>query len=82
MSNTATGITLIGNTANDNGHEFSFGNGITIEGTGTGTSLGDNTANDNEQLGISAPAGVTDLGGNRASGNGTAAQCTGVVCQP
>ena len=74
--------TLIGNTTNDNGHEFGFGNGITIEGPGTGTSLGDNTANDNAQLGIDASSGVTDLGGNRASGNGTAAQCTGVVCQP
>jgi parallel beta-helix repeat protein len=82
IEGSAEGTVLLGNTASNNGHEFSFGNGITIEGTGTSTSLGDNVANDNEQLGISAPAGVTDLGGNRASGNGTAAQCTGVVCQP
>jgi parallel beta-helix repeat protein len=40
----------------------------------------DNTANDNGDLGIRAVAGVTDGGGNTATGNGDPAQCTGVVC--
>lgn len=75
----AGGTVLLGNTASDNGHEFSFGDGIKVESPQT--SLGDNVTNDNEQLGIRATAGVTDLGGNRASGNGAAAQCTRVVCQ-
>jgi hypothetical protein len=39
-----------------------------------------NVANDNADLGIEAVAGVTDGGGNRASGNGNPAQCVGVVC--
>ena len=60
--------------------EFSFGNGISV--FASPASVGDNTANGNAQLGISAREDVTDLGGNHASGNGTAAQCTGVVCQP
>jgi parallel beta-helix repeat protein len=72
---------LIGNTANRNGLEFSFGNGISVEGTSP-VSLGDNTANGNAQLGIRAASGATDLGGNHAQGNGDARQCTGVVCQP
>jgi hypothetical protein len=38
------------------------------------------TANDNGDLGIEAVAGVNDGGGNRASGNGNPAQCTGVAC--
>jgi parallel beta-helix repeat protein len=71
---------LIGNIANSNGQEFTFGNGITV--SNGSASLGDNTANGNADLGISAPITVTDLGGNRASGNGDPLQCTGVVCQP
>jgi hypothetical protein len=39
-----------------------------------------NTANDNGDHGIEAVPGVTDGGGNRASGNGNPAQCLGVVC--
>jgi parallel beta-helix repeat protein len=46
----------------------------------TATDLAGNTANDNTQLGIDAVAGVTDGGGNTASGNGDARQCIGVVC--
>jgi hypothetical protein len=37
-------------------------------------------ANGNDDLGIEAVAGVTDGGGNQASGNGNPAQCTGVAC--
>jgi parallel beta-helix repeat protein len=44
------------------------------------TRLKDNTANDNGDLGIEAVPGVIDGGGNRATGNGNPAQCTGVVC--
>jgi hypothetical protein len=77
----ASDSVLIGNTANRNGLEFSFGDGISVEGTSP-ISLGANTANGNAQLGISAPAGATDLGGNHAQGNGDVRQCTGVVCQP
>lgn len=43
-------------------------------------SLTDNTANDNGDYGIEAVPGVTDGGGNRASGNGNPAQCLGFAC--
>ena len=39
-----------------------------------------NVANDNTDLGIEAVPGVTDGGGNRASGNGNPAQWVGVRC--
>jgi hypothetical protein len=39
------------------------------------------TANDNAAFGIEAIAGVTDGGGNRATGNGAATQCSGVHCR-
>ena len=45
-----------------------------------GTRLVDNTANDNDDLGIEAVAGVTDGGGNTATGNGNPAQCLNVQC--
>jgi Right handed beta helix region len=44
--------------------------------------LRDNSAFDNRLLGINAVAGVTDLGGNRAHGNGNALQCVNVLCSP
>lgn len=37
---------------------------------------------DNRLLGINAVAGVTDLGGNRAHGNGDPLQCRNVFCAP
>jgi hypothetical protein len=40
-----------------------------------------NRANGNGDLGIEAVAGVTDKGGNRASGIGNPAQCQGVACR-
>lgn len=39
-----------------------------------------NTANDNGRFGIRAVPGVTDGGGNRASGNGNSIQCLNVSC--
>jgi parallel beta-helix repeat protein len=44
------------------------------------TTLTKNTANNNHDLGIEAVSGVTDGGGNKASGNGNALQCTNVFC--
>jgi parallel beta-helix repeat protein len=46
------------------------------------TTLTRNFAARNGALGILAIAGVTDGGGNRASGNGDPAQCSGVTCTP
>jgi hypothetical protein len=74
----ATGTLLRGNLADRNGQEFGFGNGITVESAST--TLSSNSANFNPDLGIRAPAGATDLGGNRAQGNGDPAQCAGVKC--
>jgi hypothetical protein len=51
-----------------------------IEVANAATAIARNTANENADLGIEAVAGVTDGGGNRASGNGNGAQCTNVVC--
>lgn len=39
-----------------------------------------NSANDGRGLGISAPNGAVDRGGNGASGNGQQPQCVGVAC--
>jgi hypothetical protein len=39
-----------------------------------------NRADDNGDFGIDAVAGVTDGGGNTASGNGNALQCRNVFC--
>jgi hypothetical protein len=44
------------------------------------TTLTRNLAVRSGDLGIEAVAGVTDGGGNRAFGNGNAAQCTNIVC--
>jgi parallel beta-helix repeat protein len=62
------------NTANRNGDD-----GIDVESTPT--TLTKNTANDNADLGIEAVLGVTDGGGNKARGNGNAAQCVNVECK-
>ncbi len=69
----AGGTVVTGNRALDNG-----GDGLDIRDTTA--RVGNNIANDNGQLGIAAAAGVTDLGGNRASGNGNPLQCTTVFC--
>ena len=39
-----------------------------------------NTVNDNHDLGIEAVPGITDGGGNGASGNGNPLQCSNVFC--
>ena len=75
---TATDTLVRGNLAERNGQGFDFGNGITVESAST--TLASNSANFNADLGIRAPAGATDLGGNRAQGNGDPAQCAGVKC--
>jgi hypothetical protein len=54
------------------------GDGILVEEHGT--LVRGNVANGNGKLGINAP-GVSDGGGNRASGNADARQCVGVVCR-
>ena len=52
--------------------------GIDVESQATTVTA--NVANDNTDLGIEAVSGVTDGGGNHASGNGNPAQCVGVRC--
>jgi parallel beta-helix repeat protein len=69
----ATATLLKRNTANDNGDD-----GIDIDAPGTTVTR--NTANDNYDLGIEALAGVVDGGGNRASNNGNAVECTILAC--
>src|SRR6185437_2261393 len=68
----STGITLRGNRADAND-----GDGIDVRAKGA--SLEDNFAFNNGGWGILAVNGVTDLGGNTASGNG-AGQCQNVFC--
>jgi hypothetical protein len=51
-----------------------------IDVHGTGTRLRDNRADDNGDFGIDAVPGVTDLGGNTATGNGNPLQCRSVLC--
>jgi parallel beta helix pectate lyase-like protein len=68
----STGITLRGNRADAND-----GDGIDVRAKGA--SLESNFAFNNGGWGILAVNGVTDLGGNTASGNG-AGQCQNVFC--
>src|SRR4051794_29100730 len=53
-----------------------------IDVQAAGTRLEGNSATNNGVWGIAAVPGVTDLGGNTASGNGQAAQCRNVACSP
>jgi parallel beta-helix repeat protein len=64
----------------DNLVQRNDGDGIEVRATNA--RLRSNSAFDNRLLGINAVAGVTDLGGNRAHGNGNAAQCLNVACSP
>jgi large repetitive protein len=67
--------TLIeGNRANENTDD-----GIDVDSAAT--TLTRNTANSNHDLGIEAVPGVTDGGGNKATGNGNPLQCTNVFCR-
>ena len=68
----AARVLVAGNRASRNPDD-----GIDVDSPATTVTA--NVANDNGDYGIEAP-GVTDGGGNRASGNGNPAQCLGVVC--
>jgi parallel beta-helix repeat protein len=65
-------------TLDDNLVVASSDDGIDIDSPAT--ALARNIANHNAELGIDAVAGVVDAGGNRAHGNGDAAQCINVSC--
>jgi len=52
-----------------------------IEVRSPGTRVAKNRATDNRLWGIQAVPGVIDEGGNRALGNGVAAQCLNIVCK-
>lgn len=67
------GTIVRGNHANGND-----GDGIEVQGVET--RITDNTANANADFGIDAVAGVTDGGGNSATGNGNPLQCRNVFC--
>jgi parallel beta-helix repeat protein len=68
------GSEFVGNVATNNGDDG-------IEISGTSVVLTRNTANDNGDFGIEAFPGVTDGGGNKASGNGNPLQCLNVFCR-
>ena len=70
----ATDTLLDRNTVDHNGDDG-------IDADSASTSLTKNTANRNHDLGIEAVPGVTDGGGNRASGNGNPLQCANVFCK-
>jgi large repetitive protein len=81
--NTGTGIFITadsdgslvtGNTANGN-----YSDGIDSDNASATTRIGKNIANVNRIRGIEAAAGVTDLGGNKARGNGTEDCSAGVI---
>jgi parallel beta-helix repeat protein len=73
VESTATDTLLASNLAKGAGDD-----GIDVDSPAT--TLTRNTSLRNGDLGIEAVPGVTDGGGNRASGNGNPAQCTGVGC--
>jgi hypothetical protein len=61
----------------DDGIEIGEGGGL----AGSSVVLTRNTANDNGDFGVEAAPGVTDGGGNKASGNGNPLQCLNVSCK-
>lgn len=80
ISSTATLID--DNDANGNGQGNDGGSGINVTATDAATVIRDNRARNNDDFGIRAERGVTDGGGNRASGNGNPAQCLNIRCTP
>jgi hypothetical protein len=84
------GPAMVGNVLRGNRISNTRGDPSIPEANGDGTAVGPTAqqtvvekhrvATDNGKLGIAAPLGAVDLGGNRASGNGTLAQCAGVAC--
>jgi hypothetical protein len=77
VSNFGLSATVTNNIVNGNA-----GDGIHEAGVSDPTvvTLSGNKAYFNGQLGINALPGATDGGNNKASGNGTLAQCANVVC--
>lgn len=75
IGDAAHGTDLRNNTATLNGKD-----GVNVESSAT--RLTANVARDNHDLGVNAVDGVTDGGGNRASGNGDPRECVGVICKP
>lgn len=69
----ATDTVVLGNDADGNGDD-----GIDVRSAAT--TITRNGADRNADLGIDAVAGVTDGGGNHASGNGNPLQCVNVAC--
>jgi hypothetical protein len=79
FTNSANGSVTVTNNVADGNHT----DGIfhkNLGGDPTVVTLTGNKAYFNGQLGINALAGVNDAGNNKADENGTAAQCTNVVC--
>ncbi|MDA0640507.1 right-handed parallel beta-helix repeat-containing protein [Nonomuraea ferruginea] len=76
----ATATRIDDNDANGNGRNGE--NGINVRATDAATVIRDNRARNNDEFGIRAERGVTDGGGNRASGNGNPAQCLNIICTP
>jgi parallel beta-helix repeat protein len=70
---TVSGTLLRGNVATGSGDD-----GFDIRSVGT--TVTSNVAVRNGDLGVEALPGVTDGGGNKASGNGSPLQCTGIAC--
>ncbi|MGA4993888.1 right-handed parallel beta-helix repeat-containing protein [Nonomuraea bangladeshensis] len=77
VDSTVTGTRIDNNDANGNGDD-----GIDVNATDSATVIRNNRARNNGDYGIEATPGVTDGGGNHASGNGNAAQCLNIACTP
>jgi parallel beta-helix repeat protein len=78
VDSSATATRIENNDANINGDD-----GIEVDATDAATVIKSNRAHRNVDFGIEAAVGVTDGGGNRASGNGNPAQCSAnISCAP
>ncbi|MER7362919.1 right-handed parallel beta-helix repeat-containing protein [Nonomuraea wenchangensis] len=77
-----TGTRIDNNDVNGNGTRIPREDGIDVDATDAATVIRDNRARNNGDYGIEATPGVTDGGGNRASGNGNSAQCLNITCTP
>jgi parallel beta-helix repeat protein len=69
-----------GNLLSENDARFNGDDGIDLDRAGNTVSRND--VRRNLDWGIESVAGTIDAGGNRASGNGQAAQCSNVSCTP
>ncbi|MEU6724807.1 right-handed parallel beta-helix repeat-containing protein [Nonomuraea wenchangensis] len=77
-----TGTHIDNNDVNGNGTRIVREDGIDVDATDAATVIRNNRARNNGDYGIEATPGVTDGGGNRASGNGNPAQCLNITCTP